>query len=138
MGAISPERVIRQSHPIKTRKARMTDSFLYVITSSTRYFIMTSVTRKRCTTRMPGEIIFTDSSLSQANRTMLKKSLIKMVKEQNVKGADGDLIVGTADQVIINRQLKKETAPAILDDRITDKKDCGEFSHCNGCKLWNL
>jgi len=61
-----------------------------------------------------------------------------MVKEQNVKGADGDLIVGTADQVIINRQLTKETAPAILDDRITDKKDCGKFSHCNGCKLWNL
>ncbi len=61
-----------------------------------------------------------------------------MVTGETVKSAEGDLMIGEDDQVAVIRQLTKEFSPAILNDKITDKKDCGRFNHCAGCKLQNL
>jgi hypothetical protein len=57
-----------------------------------------------------------------------------MVTGETVKSAEGDLMIGEDDQIAVIRQLTKEVSPAILNDKINNKKDCGRFNHCAGCK----
>jgi len=60
-----------------------------------------------------------------------------MEPKKNIKSADGDLKI-IDDQIIISQQLTKEASAAILNDKITAKKDCGKFNRCTGCKLLDL
>ena len=60
-----------------------------------------------------------------------------MVPGKNIKSADGDLkMIG--DKIIITPQIANEASAAILNDKITAKKDCGKFNRCTGCKLLDL
>jgi len=61
-----------------------------------------------------------------------------MVIEKNAKSDEGDLIIRVDDQIIIGPQLTKDASAAILNDKITDAKDCGKFNRCAGCKFGDL
>jgi hypothetical protein len=52
-----------------------------------------------------------------------------MITGENVKSTECDLMIGGDDQIIARRQLIKEASPQILNDKITNKKDCSKFNH---------